>query len=162
MNKLSLLAAISLTACVLPINTRATQQAQAQQYQRMCADPNYAYETGNNDGMKRRQLDTQWVGYYCAPQVQNDVRTAYQNGYQLGIQNAPVVVEGRGFGGGGRGGYYSSAQTCTFSSDCGGDGYSCRADASGTNVCMGYGSVGDACWFSSDCLSGSCSGRVCR
>lgn len=167
MNKLSLLAiallvtSTSLAACVIPMSTRDAQEAQMRQYQRMCGDANYAYETGNNDGMKRRQLDTSWVNMYCAPQYQEQVRTAYQSGYQLGIQNAPVIVEGRGFGGGG-GRSSSYAQTCTFSSDCGGDGYSCRQDNSGTNVCMGYGSTGDACWFGSDCLSGTCSHKVCR
>jgi len=52
-------------------------------------------------------------------------------------------------------------QTCTFSSDCD-EGQSCRADASGTEVCMGGGYAGDACWFSSDCLSGSCDDKICR
>ena len=53
----------------------------------------------------------------------------------------------------------SQLETCTFSSDCG-EGRSCRADASGTNVCMGGGYAGDPCWFSSDCVSGSCTESV--
>jgi hypothetical protein len=55
----------------------------------------------------------------------------------------------------------ADVETCTFSSDCGED-RSCRADASGMNVCMGGGYAGDPCWFSSDCVSGSCSDKVCR
>jgi hypothetical protein len=57
----------------------------------------------------------------------------------------------------------ADVETCTFSSDCG-DGRSCRADAAGTNVCMGGGYAGEPCWFSSDCVSGSCDSgaKVCR
>ena len=169
MNKLAALvpalaASLSLCACVLPMSAAEVRAANAQHFQRMCADPNVAYETGNNHGLERRPLDTSWVDGYCHPDVRQQVRTAYQSGYQTGMQNAPVIVEGRGFGGG-RGRHHASyAQTCTFSSDCGGDGYSCRADLSGTNVCMGYGGAGDACWFGSDCLSGSCNGatRECK
>lgn len=167
MNKLAALAlaSLSLSACVLPMSAADMRAAQARHYQRMCADPNVAYETGNNDGLARRPLDTSWADTYCHPDYRQQVRTAYQSGYQTGMQNAPIVVEGRGFGGGGRSRYQASyAQSCTFSSDCGGDGYSCRADLSGTNVCMGYGGAGDACWFGSDCLSGSCNGatRECK
>jgi hypothetical protein len=165
MNKLALVSALacsmSVAACVIPMSTRGAEEAQMRQYQRMCGDANYAYESGNNDGMKRRSLDTQWVDMYCVPEYRQQVRQAYQSGYQLGIQNAPIVVEGRGFGGGGgRARSYSSAQTCTFASDCGGDGYSCRPDSSGTSVCMGNGYAGDPCWFGSDCLSGSCNGAA--
>ena len=89
MNKLALLSAlaysVSLAACVIPMSTRGAEEAQMRQYQRMCGDANYAYESGNNDGMKRRPLDTQWVDMYCVPEYRQQVRTAYQSGYQLGI-----------------------------------------------------------------------------
>ncbi len=163
MNKIALLAFASamFAACVMPMSSREIQEANQRHYARMCGDPNFAYETGNNDGLKRRPLDTSWVDMQCHPQSQQPTREAYQSGYSIGMQNAPIVVEGRGFGGGGR---YSSAQTCRFSSDCGDDGYSCRADSSGTNVCMGYGYAGDPCWFGSDCVSGSCNGgaKACQ
>jgi len=161
MKKIALfaLAAAPIAACIPMMSSREIQEANARHYQRMCGDLNYAYETGNNDGLKRRPLDTGWVDMQCAPDYRQDVRQAYQSGYQTGMQNAPIVVEGRGFG---RGGGYTSAQTCRFSSDCGGGDYSCRADSSGTNVCMGNGYAGDPCWFGSDCLSGSCSAKVCQ
>jgi hypothetical protein len=122
-------------------------------YQRLCADPNAAYEAGYNTGAKRGRLDTGWVESQCAPQVQQQTRQAYQSGFNTGIANAPAIVH--------TGVIVTSQQTCRFSSDCG-EGQSCRADASGTEVCMGGGYAGDACWFSSDCVSGSCDAKVCR
>jgi hypothetical protein len=136
------------TGCVIP----NLGELRVQQNARMCTDPGYAYEAGYNRGLARGRLDTTWVDASCAPEARAQVRQAYQNGFDRGVSNAPTVLHVSG-----------AAQGCRFSSDCG-DGRSCRADASGTNVCMGNGIAGDACWFSSDCTSGSCnvSARVCR
>jgi hypothetical protein len=146
-----------LVACIPMV--RRDEAAEARRIEQMCADPNFAYETGHNDGLARKRLDTSWA-MRCAPDYAQQARTSYQNGYAGGIEHAPIVVRGVG-GGGGR--YYSSGETCRFSSDCG-DDRSCRPDASGTKVCMGGGYAGDPCWFSSDCVSDSCdvSAKTCR
>ncbi|HEY5948742.1 MAG TPA: hypothetical protein VIV40_24795 [Kofleriaceae bacterium] len=145
------------TACINL--ARRDEAAEARRAEQMCGDPNFAYESGYNDGLARKQLDTSWT-MRCMPEYAQQARTSYQTGYAGGIEHAPIVV--RGMGGGGRAAY-SSGETCRFSSDCG-EGRSCRADASGTNVCMGDGYAGDACWFSSDCVSGSCDSgaKTCR
>lgn len=160
MNKLALLC-LPLAACIPSI--RAAEEANQQRVARMCNDANYAYESGHNDGMRRRPLDTSWVDTSCMPHNATQIRDSYQAGYNTGIQNAPIVVEGRGFGGTRTSRRAASAPECTFSSDCG-EGQSCRADITGTNVCMGYGYAGDACWFGSDCVSGSCNSaeRACQ
>jgi len=145
------LAPFVLAGCLFPMSRADLEAANAQHFQRMCNDQNYAYETGYNSGLKRRALDTAWVDTSCAPEWRPYVRTAYQNGYQTGIQHAPVVIPGGGGGGG-----YATAVGCTFSSDCG-TGQTCRS-----NQCMGNGWAGDACWFSSDCISGSCDQKVCE
>lgn len=139
---------------------RPDPAAEQRRVEQLCGDANFAYETGYNDGMARKRLDTSWT-QRCMPEYAEQARTSYQNGYAGGIEHAPIVVRGVGGGGGGRA--YSSGERCTFSSDCG-EGRACRADASGTNVCMGDGYAGDACWFSSDCVSGSCDGssKTCR
>lgn len=152
---------LSLTACFnLGAMTRRDEAAEQRRIEQMCGDPNVAYENGYNDGLARKRLDTSWANR-CMPEYAENARTSYQNGYAGGIEHAPIVVRGSVSGGGGR--YYSSAETCRFSSDCG-EGRSCRADNSGTNVCMGDGYAGDPCWFGSDCNSGSCDGsaKVCR
>jgi hypothetical protein len=138
---------------------RPDPAAEARRIEQLCGDANFAYETGYNDGLARKRLDTSWTTS-CMPEFAQQARASYQNGYAGGIEHAPIVVRGVG-GGGGGGAYYSSGETCRFSSDCG-EGRSCRADASGTNVCMGDGYAGDPCWFSSDCVSGSCNSKVCR
>lgn len=151
MNRLFVLSFV--VACI-PMSRGDTMAARNQQIARMCSDTGYAYETGYNDGLGRRRLDTSWA-QSCAPQVQADVRRAYQGGFDRGISNAPTVIQTRA--------EYTASATCRFSSDCGA-GQSCRADASGTQVWMGGGYAGDACWFSSDCVSDSCDGaaKVCR
>jgi hypothetical protein len=139
--------------CLFPMNRADMAAANAQHYQGMCANPNRAYEVGYNDGLARKRLDTTWVDTTCTYEMQARVRDGYQAGYQTGIQYAPIVVPvGRG------GPTYSSAERCTFSSDCG-DGRTCRS-----NQCIGEGYAGDACWFSSDCLSSSCdlSQKTCK
>jgi hypothetical protein len=158
MNRFLIALSISslLPACINL--ARHDAAAEARRTEQLCGDPNFAYEAGYNDGLARKRLDTSWTGR-CMPDFAQQARTSYQNGYAGGIEHAPIVVRGMGGGGGGRS--YSSGETCTFSSDCG-EGRSCRADASGTNVCMGGGYAGDACWFSSDCVSGSCDQKVCR
>src|SRR5262245_32037875 len=99
------------------------REAHEQHVQRMCSDPNYAYESGYNAGLDRRRLDTTWA-MSCAPPIQAQVRQSYQTGYQAGIEHAPVVVRGSA-------GYAAPVSaSCRFSSDCG-DGQSCRPDASG-------------------------------
>jgi hypothetical protein len=144
---MKLIAFLCLTSCIpLMLHDRSAD------YQRMCADPNTAYEAGYNSGAKRNRLDTSWVTT-CAPQVQQQTRQAYQTGYNNGVASAPAVIH--------TGVVVTAQSTCRFSSDCA-DGQSCRADASGTEVCMGGGYAGDACWFSSDCVSGSCDAKVCR
>lgn len=161
---LSASALSSLAGCLnFGAMSRRDEAAEARRIEQMCGDPNFAYETGYNDGLARKRLDTSWT-MRCAPAYAQEARTSYQNGYAGGIEHAPIVVRGIGGGGGGGGrGYTSSGETCRFSSDCG-EGRSCRADASGTNVCMGDGYAGDPCWFGSDCVSGSCDGgaKVCR
>ena len=146
------LCSLVLAACVpFHYDPQQAQQARQQQVQRMCGDPNYAYETGYNDGLKRARLDTDWVDVSCSYEMRPHVRSAYQSGYNTGIANAPFAVP--------RGGTYAVAgERCTFSSDCG-EGRTCRA-----NQCMGEGYAGEACWFSSDCLSGSCdlSNKTCK
>ncbi|MGE0868442.1 MAG: hypothetical protein AB7P03_07770 [Kofleriaceae bacterium] len=127
------------------------------EYRRLCSDLNYAYETGYNAGLKRAPLDTSWIGFNCAPAWQPYVRERYQNGYLLGSQNAPAVLQihgARPYAGPG----YRYVESCRFSSDCG-EGRTCRA-----NQCMGLGVPGDVCWFPSDCLSSSCdiAEKVCR
>lgn len=161
MKRIALLLTVVVSACVPMMSAQEIQEANQRHYARMCADPNYAYETGYNNGLKRKNLDTTWVDYNCAPDARVAVRQSYQTGYQSGMEHAPVVVRGSGFGGGRY--VYSSAETCTFNSDCGED-RSCRPDASGTKVCMGGGFAGDACWFGSDCVSGSCDigAKTCR
>ena len=134
------------------MNHAEIQQAQMQHIQRMCMDPNYAYEAGYNAGLDRKRLDTTWVDTSCGYDMRENIRSAYQGGYNTGIANAPIVVPVRGSSRPA----YSYTEKCTFSSDCG-DGRTCRS-----NQCMGQGYAGDACWFSSDCLSDSCSGRVCQ
>ena len=104
------------------------------------------------DQLERRRLDTSWVDASCAPERQPGIRQSYQTGFQAGIEQAPIVVQGVGQSGG----VISVSEHCTFSSDCG-DGRTCRG-----NQCMGNGYAGDACWFSSDCVSDSCNSRVCR
>jgi hypothetical protein len=157
MKRIALFVLAALPACV-PMNARV-EQANAEHVQRMCGDANYAYESGYNSGLERRRLDTTWVDTTCVPEARQQVRTAYQTGYEQGMQHAPIVVNGLG-GGGGTG--YTAASSCTFSSDCG-DGQSCRRDsASGANVCMGGGYAGDACWFSSDCVSNECTHNRCE
>jgi hypothetical protein len=156
------LSLLTLTACFnLGALSRRDEAAERQRIEQMCADPNVAYENGYNDGLARKRLDTAWANR-CMPEYAENARASYQNGYAGGIEHAPIVVRGSVNGGGG-GRYYSSGETCRFSSDCG-DGRSCRADNSGTNVCMGDGYAGDPCWFGSDCNSGSCDGsaKVCR
>ena len=129
----ALLALPLLAACIPMMNRQEIEAAQARHVEQLCGAPDYAQQA----------------------------RDSYQNGYAGGIEHAPIVVQGLGGGGGGRARSYSYAETCTFSSDCG-EGRSCRADAGGTNVCMGGGYAGDPCWFSSDCVGGSCSDKVCR
>lgn len=143
--------ALFVAGCLFPMSRADIEAANAQHIQRMCTDQNYAYESGYNAGLKRRQLDTTWVDTSCAWEWRPYVRERYQAGYQAGIQNAPLVVPVRG-------GIYAVAERCTFSSDCG-EGRTCRA-----NQCMGNGYAGDPCWFSSDCLSDSCdiSAKVCK
>lgn len=136
--------ASTTAACLFPMSRADIAAAHQQHVQRMCSDPNYAYESGYNTGLDRKRLDTTWVDTSCAFEVRHATRTAYQNGYQTGIENAPVHVRMHG------GGTTAIAERCTFSSDCG-EGRTCRS-----NQCMGEGYAGDACWFSSDCLSGSC------
>jgi hypothetical protein len=147
-----------LAACLFPM-TRHDSAAHARRVEQLCGDANFAYEAGYNDGLARKRLDTSW-SQSCAPAYQQEARASYHNGYTSGIEHAPIVVRGVG-GGGAR--TYSSAETCTFSSDCG-EGRSCRRDNSGTNVCMGGGYAGEPCWFSSDCVSDSCDGstKTCR
>src|SRR3954463_6928766 len=121
MNRLLLL--VFVVACI-PIGGNM-MAARNQQIARMCSDTGYAYETGYNDGLGRRRLDTSWAAS-CAPQVQGQVRQAYQGGFERGISNALWVLQTRAV--------YTAPAPCRFSSDCG-EGQSCRADASGTQVC---------------------------
>lgn len=137
-----LLAAVA-GGCLFPMSRADVQAAERRHVERMCNDPNYAYESGYNAGLDRKRLDTRWADTDCAPAYRDNTRSAYQSGYNQGIANAPVVVPVRG-------GSIAVAERCTFSSDCG-DGRTCRQ-----NQCMGQGYAGEACWFSSDCLSGSC------
>jgi hypothetical protein len=133
-----------VSACVAHL-----QASHEQQVQRMCTDPQYAYETGYNRGMERERLDSSWIEAHCAPEMHASVRESYLSGYDAGASNAPstiVTVEATPS---------QAVRSCTFSRDCGGDGYKCRRWGGG-NVCMGYGSPGDPCTFSSDCLGGSC------
>ena len=160
MNRFFIASSIALPLLASCINlARPDPAAEQRRLEQLCGDTNFAYETGYNDGLARKRLDTSW-SMQCTPQYAQQARTSYQTGYAGGIEHAPIVVRGLG-GGGGGGAYYSSGETCRFSSDCG-EGRSCRADASGTNVCMGGGYAGDPCWFSSDCVSGSCNAKVCR
>ena len=166
MKRLSALAALSFflppfAACVMPMSSQEIHEANMRHVQRMCGDPNYAYETGYNHGLERKRLDTSWVDTSCMPEWRQQVRASYQQGYTSGMEHAPVVVRGVGGGGGVR--VYSSTETCRFSSDCGED-RSCRPDNSGTKVCMGGGYAGDPCWFSSECVSNSCdvAAKTCR
>jgi hypothetical protein len=121
--------------------------------QRMCLDPNAAYEAGHNQGLQRGRLDTTWVDSHCAPERANSIRTAYHEGYNAGIANAPIMVKQTHSHS-----VSSTSESCRFSSDCG-EGQTCRS-----NQCMGNGWRGDACWFSSDCNSNNCDGstRTCR
>lgn len=143
--------ALAAAACVIPMNHEQIAAQNAQHYQRLCSDQNYAYETGFNTGAKRKPLDTAWVDTTCAPEWRPAIRSSYQNGYQAGIANAPIVVPIRA-------GVVATVESCRFSSDCG-EGRTCRQQQ-----CMGQGYAGDACWFSSDCLSDSCdvAAKVCR
>jgi hypothetical protein len=156
--KTLLFISLALAACVLPMNMEVAQQANAQHIQRMCNEPNYAYEKGFNAGLQRHSLDTNWADAYCMPDYRETARLSYQTGYQKGLENAPVIVRSNVV----RRTYAPQAE-CRFSSDCG-SGRSCRNDASGTKVCMGGGYAGDACWFGSDCVSSSCdhSSKTCR
>ncbi len=126
------------------------QQAQQSHINRLCGEPQYAYEQGYNAALKRQPMDTLWVEQYCLPESQPSARQSWINGYQAGAANAPVVVVGAAPG-------PAPVIQCRFSSDCGGDGYSCR-EWQGSQVCMGFGRVGAPCWFMSDCLSGRCDG----
>jgi hypothetical protein len=162
MKRIALVVVPALFAACIPMNARI-EQANAEHVQRMCGDADYAYESGYNSGLERRRLDTTWVDTTCVPEARPQVRTAYQTGYEQGMQHAPIVVNGLRGGGGRAGGYAVSAtSSCTFSSDCG-DGQSCRRDsATGADVCMGGGYTGDACWFSSDCVSNECTHNRCE
>jgi hypothetical protein len=135
---------VAAAAGCIPMHPRDSQ-AEARHVQRLCNEPSFAYESGYNAGLQRRQLDTSWADTGCIPEQRQAARDSYQTGFHNGIQNAPIVVQQRG-------GAASSGERCSFSSDCG-EGRTCRS-----NQCMGEGYAGDACWFSSDCLSGSCNG----
>jgi len=136
---------VLLFAACIPFN----QEAQEAHVRRMCVDPNYAYETGYNQGLSRGGLDTSWVETRCAPERAESIRGSYHAGYHAGMVNAPLVVK-HSVNGTYRTTTSASYSECTFSSDCG-DGQSCRS-----GQCMGNGWTGEACWFSSDCLSDSC------
>lgn len=132
-------------------------------YQNLCSDRQYAYESGFNAGVNRERLDTSWAREKCAPQVADDARDSYLQGYNEGIARAPAAVVN--VNSTARADY--GAESCTFSSDCG-DDMSCRHWGNAGRVCMGYGGRGAPCVFSSDCLSESCRsrpgepGRTCR
>lgn len=123
-------------------------------YQRLCTDPQFAFESGFNSGLQRKPLDTSWATEKCAPQRVKDARDRYVAGYREGIENAPAAVP-LSVQVPARGGYAPAASSCTFSSDCG-RGRSCRSWGGGDRVCMGHGGLGDPCVFNSDCLSDSC------
>jgi hypothetical protein len=136
--------AVAAAACVPPM-----EASEPENVQQLCVNPQSAYETGYNQGMQRQHLDTGWVDVHCAPEMRQPVRQSFLDGYNAGASNAPTVV----------------AVPAAFSSDCGGEGYSCRSWR-GDRVCMGYGSPGDPCWFGGDCLSGTCDAaggaKTCR
>jgi hypothetical protein len=126
-------------------------------YARLCGSPQYAYETGYNSALRREPMNTAWVDQYCHPDWRPAIRESWMNGYHAGASNAPAVaVQSTPAAS-------SAAIACRFSSDCGGDGYSCRS-WQGTHVCMGFGSRGAPCWFASDCLSDRCnlSTKTCQ
>lgn len=160
MNPKALLFVLPLTACV-NLHARSQQQL-AYDHQRACTDAAFAYESGYNAGIQRTQLDTSWVDYTCTVSYRARTRDQYMAGYNNGMANAPIVIQGTVHHTGSVGVGYSG-ESCRFASDCG-EGRSCRADASGQSVCMGGGYAGDACWFSSDCVSDSCdiSSKTCR
>ena len=150
---------VTVAGCLFPSMGGSNQQSNQQNMVRLCSEQNYAYEAGYNAGLKRMQLDTTWVDANCAPTWVPTIRERYQTGYNLGIQNAPIVVQNQGGGGGGRSTVIlSSTERCTFSSDCG-EGRTCRS-----NQCYGEGYAGDPCVFSSDCVSNDCdlSTKVCE
>jgi len=123
------------------------QEMQQTHINRLCGEPQYAYEQGYNAALKRQPMNTSWVEESCLLESRQSARQSWMNGYQAGAANAPVVVVAAP----------APVARCRFTSDCG-DGYSCRA-WQGSQVCMGYGNAGAPCWFSSDCLSGRCDGN---
>lgn len=134
---------------VASVGSAGIQRAQQDHINRLCGDPQYAYETGYNAALKHQPMNTAWVDQSCLPESRPSARQSWINGYQAGAANASVVVVGPGSS-------RPLVTSCRFASDCG-EGYSCRL-WQGSSVCMGYGSVGAPCWFADDCLSGRCNG----
>jgi len=132
---------------VASMGSAGIQEMQQTHINRLCGDPQYAYEQGYNAALKRQPMNTSWVEQSCLPESQPSARQSWINGYHAGAPHAPVVVVA--------GPAPAPVAQCRFSSDCGGDGYSCR-QWQGSQVCMGYGRAGAPCWFSSDCLSDRC------
>ena len=114
MNTKALVLAVSLVACV---NLRARSQQQlAYDHQRACGDPHFAYESGYNAGIHREQLDTSWVDSYCTASFRDRTRDQYMAGFNNGMVNAPVVVQGTVQHSGSIRVY--TGEACTFDSDC--------------------------------------------
>ena len=127
------------------------QEVQQTHINRLCGEPQYAYEHGYNAALKRQPMNTAWVDQYCLPESRPSARQSWINGYQTAARNAPIVVVSAAPA-------PAPVAQCRFASDCGGDGYSCR-QWQGSQVCMGFGRVGAPCWFGSDCLSDRCDGN---
>jgi hypothetical protein len=135
---------------------RRTYEAHYQQAVQLCGHPDAAFQDGYNAGYAGDRMRSDWTAMCVAP-ARAEAFTAYQTGFLQGANNAPIKIvhaiapiRGRLTTG-------PAVSQCTFSSDCGGEGYTCR-----DNTCMGYGSGGERCVFNADCLSDHCFAGACR
>jgi hypothetical protein len=157
-----LLAMVSASCMSSAEIRRREYDAQYQQALRLCGRPDAAFQTGYNAGYGGQRMNGEWVGL-CVPASQGEASAAYQRGFLEGANNAPVRVvhsiQAPRYPQGQRSGGVATTQQseCTFDSDCGGEGYSCR-----DHSCMGYGLTGDRCVFNSDCSNDHCFGGTCR
>ncbi|HEY4179467.1 MAG TPA: hypothetical protein VGM90_21635 [Kofleriaceae bacterium] len=129
----------------------------------ICTDRNFAYETGYNKGHDGARLDTSWVDL-CLSTDQQPTRTAYQTGFDKGVQSGALIVANVAAPPAPVAAPPPEDATlpyCSFDRDCQ-QGQTCRLYRNNRTVCMGQGTQNDPCVLASDCNSGTCEANICH
>ncbi|HEY4181620.1 MAG TPA: hypothetical protein VGM90_32475 [Kofleriaceae bacterium] len=153
-------ALLLVTACVSSDQmARRQYDADYQVALANCGNDQTSFQTGYNAGFNNQQMSSSWTSL-CVPDARVHTTAAYQDGFVKGANNAPIRVVHTVRAPAPSRSYAPTttvASSCTFDSDCGGEGFHCR-----DHECMGNGWTGDKCVWNDDCANDHCFGGTCR